>query len=128
MIESQAIKKVIEAFVKGLQEGNIPLLAQSFTTDARIHRYEGGRCETRSLEDFLAALEPLPVPDVAGLALQGLDYAGDVAHAYVRHAEGGVAITDYIALEKVGGLWKIAGRAFHHDPVGCAREPDCRAA
>lgn len=128
MVESQAIKKVIEAFVKGLQEGNIPLLAQYFTRDAMIHRYEGGRCETRSPEDFLAALEPLPAPDVAGLALQGIDYAGDVAHAYVRHAEGGVAITDYIALEKIGGQWKIAGRAFHHEPAGCALGPDRQAA
>lgn len=128
MIESQAIKKVIQAFVRGLQEGNIPLLAQHFTTEAMIHRYEGGRCETRSPEDFLASLEPLPALDVAGLALQGLDYEGDVAHAYVRHAEAGATVTDYIALEKVGGQWKISGRSFHHEPAGRALAPDRQAA
>lgn len=128
MIESQAIKKVIQAFVRGLQEGNIPLLAQHFTTDAMIHRYEGGRCETRNPEDFLSSLEPLPAPDVAGLALQGLDYEGDVAHAYVRHAAGGATVTDYIALEKVNGQWKIAGRSYHHDPASRAIVPGRQAA
>lgn len=118
MTESQAIEKVVRTFVKGLQEGNIALLAQHFTRDAMIHRYEGGRCDSRSPEDFLATLEPLPAPDVAGMALQGLDYAGDVAHVYVRHAGGGATVTDYIALEKTGGQWKIAGRAFHHEPDG----------
>lgn len=128
MIESQAIKQVVYAFVRGLQEGNIPLLAQHFTTDAMIHHYEGGRCETRRPEDFLASLEPLPTLDVAGLAFQGLDYEGDVAHAYLRHPEGGATVTDYIALEKVGGQWKIAGRSFHHEPVGRVIEPGRQAA
>lgn len=128
MTESQAIEKVVRAFVRGLQEGNIALLAQHFTRDAMIHRYEGGRCESRSPEDFLSTLEPLPAPDVAGLALQGLDYADDVAHVYVRHAEQGATVTDYIALEKVGGQWKIASRSFHYEPAGAAIEPGRQAA
>lgn len=128
MTESQAIEKVVRTFVRGLQEGNIALLAQHFTQDAMIHRYEGGRCHSCSPEDFLAHLEPHPAPEVAGLALQGLDHAGDVAHAYLRHAEAGVTVTDYIALEKVRGQWKIAGRSFHAEPAGRARAPDRAAA
>lgn len=128
VIESQAIEKVVRAFVKGLQEGDIALLAQHFTRDALIHRYEGGRCESRSPEDFLATLEPLPSPDVAGMALQGLEHGGDVAHVYVRHAADGATVTDYLALEKVAGQWKIASRSFHLEPAGAIVAPGRQAA
>lgn len=125
---SQSIEKVVRTFVKGLQEGNPELLRQLFTADAELHFYQGGRCQTRRPADFLAGLAPQAAPEVATLTLQGLDHAGDVGHAYLRHAQGGVALTEYLSLRHEAGGWKIASRSWHAEPAGAASAPDRQAA
>lgn len=128
MIASQSIEKVVKAFVMGLQEGDIPLLMQQFTTDAVIQHYEDGRCETRGAADYFASLSRFARTPMAGCRLEGIDTLGDVAHAYVSYVLGGCAITDYLVLQQVDGAWKIASRSFHADPLGDALEPGRRAA
>lgn len=128
MTESQSIEKVVRTFVQGLQEGNPELLQQLFTADAELHFYQGGRCQTRTPADFLASLSPQAAPEVATVTLQGLEHAGDVGHAYLRHAQGGVALTEYLCLSREGAQWKIASRSWHAEPAGAATAPDRQAA
>lgn len=125
VIASQSIEKVVKTFVMGLQEGDIPLLMQQFTTDAVIQYYGGGCCETRSPADYFASL---PRTAASGCRIEGIDALGDVAHAYVSYVQGGSAITDYLALRQVDGAWKIASRSFHADPIGDAMAPGRQAA
>lgn len=125
MIASQSIEKVVKTFVMGLQDGDIPLLMQQFTTDAVIQHYEAGRCETHRPVDFFASLTRTAG---SGCRIEGIDACGDVGHAYVSHVQGDCAITDYLALQQVDGAWKIASRSFHADPIGDAIAPDRQAA
>jgi ketosteroid isomerase-like protein len=128
VIASQSIEKVVRAFVKGLQEGDIPLLMQHFTTDAVIQYYEGGRCETRRPADYFANLSRFSRTAGSDCRIEGIDTLGDVAHAYVSYVQSGRAITDYLALQQVDGAWKIASRSFHADPLGDALTPGRQAA
>ncbi|HEX4870424.1 MAG TPA: nuclear transport factor 2 family protein [Moraxellaceae bacterium] len=128
MTETQSVERVVRAFVQGLQEGNVPLLQQHLAREATINRYQGGRRESLAPDAWLATLAPRHPPEVAGLALQGIEAAGDVAHAYLCHVLDGHRYTCYLALEKREGAWKITSRSYHQEPASDAVAPGRQAA
>lgn len=119
MAELQAIETVVQAFFRGLHEGDVPLVQKQFIKDAVISGYYEGECLVQDLNRYLEVLRRMPPPILLGedfeMDIAGIETIGPIALVRARYLYEALRFTDYLSLMKVGGDWKIVSRLFHHD-------------
>jgi hypothetical protein len=117
--ELLAIEAVVQAFFKGLHEGDVPLVQKQFIKDAVITGYYEGECIVHELNQYLAVLKQMPSPILLGedfeMDIAGIETVGSIALVRARYLYEALRFTDYLSLMKIGGEWKVVSRLFHHD-------------
>lgn len=115
----QAIEAVVQAFFKGLHEGDVTLVQKQFLREAVITGYYEGECIVQELAQYLAVLKRMPPPILLGedfeMDIAGIETIGAIALVRARYLYEALWFTDYLSLMKHGEEWKIVSRVFHHD-------------
>jgi hypothetical protein len=116
--EIKAASEPLAAYIKAQETGNGDLIRQAFHKDAKIVGYFRGSFVAWSVEEYAARFSGKPADDEAKRKrrFEIIDLTGDAAVGKVTLEYPTVTFTDYMALLKVDGVWKIMGKSFHAAP------------
>lgn len=119
MSELQAIESQILAYFQGLHEGNIDLIQKVFLPAAEIFGYYEGDKVTLKLHEYLNILKrmspPVMLDEEFDMRIDGIDQIGLIASVRTRYLFQALRYTEYLALMKIDGEWRIVNKTFHHD-------------
>lgn len=117
--EAAAIRKTIEDhYFKAQSTGDGSHLKGTFIDEGRMMWIADGQLRTRSSGEYIGGFQGKPPADEARRKRQVtmVDVTGDAAVAKVELDFPDAKITDYFALLKVGGEWKIVHKWFTRAP------------
>jgi hypothetical protein len=122
--ELASIRKVIDLYIDGVQNGNLDSLRQAFHPQSSMFGYKGKDLfvtPIAGLYDYIASTTPPAKAGAAGeqytCTITSISVAGNAAS--VEMAMDGYHehdFMDYFHLLKVDGRWWIASKLFHADP------------
>lgn len=119
MSDYAAVETVVRSFVAGLHEGDVARVQAQFARDAVINGYYEGECIRQDLHGYIGVVKRMPPPvlmdEAVEVHLTGLEVSDNVAVVRVRYLYEALYYTDYLALMKLDGEWKIVSRLFRHD-------------
>jgi hypothetical protein len=119
---SETPSEPLAAYTKAHETGNGDFIRQSFHKDARIFGYMRGNFVSWSVEEYAARFSGKPADDEAQRkrSIEIIDLTADAAVGKVTLDYPTVRFTDYMALLKVNGAWKIMNKSFHAEPRNAA--------
>ena len=122
--ELASIRKVVDLYIDGVQNGNLEALHQAFHPQSSMFGYKGKDLfitPIQGLYDYIAGTTPPAKAGAVGKAytctITSISVAGNAAS--VEMAMDGYHehdFTDYFQLLKVDGRWWIVSKLFHADP------------
>ena len=121
--ELSSIRKVIDLYIDGIENGKVESLRQAFHPQSSMYGYKGDDLYITPIEglyDYVANTTP---PAKAGEGYQctitSISVAGNAASVEMAmdcyHDHDWM---DYFQLLKVDGRWWIVSKVFHADPQG----------
>lgn len=113
--ELAAAQMPLEKYVRAHETGNSDFIFEAFHPDAKIIGYIDGQFLNLSVEDFAKRFSGSPAEDEAERrrAIEILDITGSAATGKVVLDYPAIKFTDYMALLKIDGEWKIVNKSFH---------------
>jgi hypothetical protein len=116
-VELEAAKLPLQNYVKAQETGNADFVRRAFSKDAKVMGYLGGKWISWSLDEYAARFSGKPAADEAQRKrhIEILDMTVNAAVGKVMLDYPEVKFTDYMALLKVDGEWKIVSKSFHAD-------------
>jgi hypothetical protein len=122
--ELKSIRKVIDLYIDGVQNGNLESLHEAFHPQSSMFGYKGKDLYVTpiaGLYDYIASTTPPAQAGEAGkqytCIVTAISVAGNAAS--VEMAMDGYHehdFVDYFQLLKVEGRWWIVSKLFHADP------------
>ncbi|MEM6703102.1 MAG: nuclear transport factor 2 family protein [Acidobacteriota bacterium] len=113
--EVDAVRSVIESYVRGSREGDAALLRGLFHPDAVMMGYMGGQLLSGSPEPFFQHADGSPQDDSYEGSVGDLRVDGDVATATLyERGFSGLDFVDHFHLLREEGTWRITSKIFHH--------------
>jgi hypothetical protein len=112
------ITSVVQLYIDGARDGDVGKLKEAFHPDARMFGSLAGQRFDMPIGEFFAMADGQPA-DIEG-SYQGritaVEQVGDAASVVVeeRGYWGTVSFTDYFALSRINGEWKIVNKTFAH--------------
>ena len=112
---------VIERYIEGYVNADLPVLRGAFADDAVMNGYVGDRLVTGTPEPFFRQVgsnpplkSPGPAPGTApAYDIEHLSITNNAASAVLRETGFGPHdFTDYMHLLKRDGVWKIVSKTF----------------
>jgi hypothetical protein len=117
--DEAAIRKTIEDhYFKAHATGSGESLRGVFIDEGRMFWSSDGQLRSRSSTDYINGFSGKPAADEAQRQRRILmvDVSGDVAVAKAELDYPDVRLTDYFALVRAGGTWKIVSKLFQRYP------------
>jgi hypothetical protein len=124
--ELASIRKVIDLYIDGVQNGNLEAMVQAFHPQSSMFGYKGKDLfitPIQGLYDYIAGTTPPAKAGAVGKAytctITSISVVGNAAS--VEMAMDGYHehdFTDFFQLLKVDGRWWIVSKLFHADPQG----------
>ena len=114
--DEAAIRKVLEDYIVGWREADVPKLATVFDAEGRVMWLSGDpgseRLNTMTFAEILKRCRPSPDygKEWRVESLDVLD--GRLAVAKVQISRAGGHYVDYLALHKLAGGWRIVNKTF----------------
>lgn len=117
--EDAAVRKPLEAYLRGHATGDGAHMRQAFLPSAHIEGIRDGRFLSWTAEEYIAGFKGSPAMDEAQRrrSIDAIDVTGNAAMARVNLAYPGGTFTDYFVLLKVDGEWKIANKVWTRNPA-----------
>ncbi len=115
--DRKGIETAIGYYFEGHAKGSGDAMRKAFHPDAKLFWIADSAVKTRTSEEFAAGFKGNVAPDEAQRkrTIELIDVTGDVAIAKVVLDYPAVKFTDYMALAKVGGEWKIVNKTYFAD-------------
>lgn len=116
--EEPAIRAALEHYLAGHATGDGAHHRAAFHRVANLYFVRGDSFDTRTGADYIAASSGRPAPDEAQRRrrIVMIDRTGDAAVAKIELDYPSAVLTDYMALLKSGGEWRIVNKIFHAAP------------
>jgi hypothetical protein len=116
--EQAAIEAVVQAYVDGSRTGDAEQLRAVFHPDARMYGSLAGQRLDLPIEEFfnVAAASPADVDGTYEGRVVSVEQVDDAAIAVLEETGfwGTVSFTDFFALARIDGEWKIVNKTFAH--------------
>lgn len=116
--EDAAVRAAIDHYFRGHATGDGAHFRKVFHPSSKLYWIRDGQIAERTSEDYIAGSPGKPAADenVRKRTVEWIDVTGDTAVAKLRLDYPGVVLTDYMALLKVNGEWKIVNKIFNRAP------------
>ena len=116
--EDAAIRVALEHYLAGHATGDGAHHRAAFHKVANLYFVRGDTVATRSGADYIAGAPGKPAADEAQRRRRILmiDRTGDAAVAKIELDYPNAVLTDYMALLKTGGEWRIVNKIFSTAP------------
>ena len=112
------IAQTVQYYFDGLYHSDTELLKKAFDPGAFLHGYFEGQLVHMPFESWLKQVEQRPAPAKNGedydMKIVSVDITDNIAQVKVFDLYLGKSFTDYLALIKVDGNWRIMNKMFHH--------------
>ncbi len=109
-----AVRAPVEAYLRGHATGDGEEWRKAFHSSAMVTGLRDGKLQSMTAPDFIGRAPGKPPVDEAlrKRRIVSIDVAGDAALAKVELDYPSVTFTDYLALLKIDGEWKIAQKVY----------------
>jgi len=116
--EEAAIRVALEHYLAGHATGDGAHHRAAFHKVANLYFVRGDTVATRTGADYIAGSPGKPAPDEAQRRrrILAIDRTGDAAVAKIELDYPDAVLTDYMALLKTGGEWRIVNKIFTTAP------------
>lgn len=116
--DTNGARAPIENYIKAHATGDAIFMRKAFHPDAKIYSYRDGKLQTLTVDEFAKLFPGKPAANEAQRVrrIESIDVTGDAASAKVYLDYPTVTFTDYMALLKVDGEWKIINKTFNGVP------------
>ena len=124
--ELSSIRKVIDLYIDGIENGKVESLRQAFHSQASMYGYKGDDLYITPIEGLYDYVTNTTPPAKAGEAGEG--YKCTITSIAVSGNAASVEMAmdcyhdhdwmDYFQMLKVDGRWWIVSKVFHADPKG----------
>jgi metallo-beta-lactamase class B len=116
-------RAAIEGYFTAHALGNGDFIKQTFTADAKIQFVESGEFKAWTRDEFARRFQESAADEHRRVRrIQRLDVSGTAASAVLTLDYPQVLFTDHVSLLKIGGQWKIVGKAFSAERRDAGRE------
>ncbi len=116
----EEIEEVLQKYGQGTHHGDGAALKEAFHPQATIAGYYEGHLILDTRDEFIKAIESMPIPAVQGepyvKETTSIELAGAAAMARMREQYQGLTFTNYFTLLKDNGHWSIINKTFSHEP------------
>jgi hypothetical protein len=113
-----AITQVVQAYIEGSRSGDADLLRGAFHPDARMYGSIAGQRFDLPIQEFFAltSSQPADVDGTYEARIVSVEQVGDAATAAIEETGfwGSLCFTDFFALSRFEGEWKIVNKTFAH--------------
>jgi hypothetical protein len=116
--EDAAIRRALDHYLAGHATGDSAHFRAAFHKVANLYFVRGDTVATRTGDAYIASAGGKPAPDEAQRRrrIVSIDRTGDAAIAKIELDHPNALLTDYMALLKSGGEWRIVNKIFHTAP------------
>jgi hypothetical protein len=116
--DEAGVRKALEAYFQGHATGQGEHYRRGMHADMRMSFVRDGKLVHRNLDEFAGGATGKPAPDEAKRTrkIVSIDITGTAAIAKIELDYPDVFFTDYMALLKVDGEWKIVDKIFDRAP------------
>jgi hypothetical protein len=116
--EEAAIRRALDHYLAGHATGDSAHFRAAFHKVANLYFVRGDTVATRTGDAYIASAGGKPAPDEAQRRrrIVSIDRTGDAAIAKIELDHPNALLTDYMALLKSGGEWRIVNKIFHTAP------------
>jgi hypothetical protein len=116
--EDAAIRRALDHYLAGHATGDSAHFRAAFHKVANLYFVRGDTVATRTGDAYIASAGGKPAPDEAQRRrrIVSIDRTGDAAIAKIELDHPNALLTDYMALLKTGGEWRIVNKIFHTAP------------
>jgi Putative lumazine-binding len=108
----------VQAYIDGSRSGDADRLRQVIHPDARMYGSIAGQRVDQPIEEFfaLASGHPADVDGTYEARIVSIEQVGDAATAAIEETGfwGTLSFTDFFALSRFDGEWKIVNKTFAH--------------
>ena len=116
--EQSAITEVVQLYIDGSRDGDADKLRRAFHPDARMFGSLAGQRIDVPIDEFfaLASGQPADVDGTYEARIVSIEQVGDAATAAIEETGfwGTMSFTDFFALSRFDGEWKIVNKTFAH--------------
>lgn len=114
--EHGAITSAVQLYVDGARTGDVDRLKQAFDERAWMFGTLGGQRVDIPITEMIAMVEKQPMGETYEARITSVEQVGDAAIATVEESGcwGSVSFTDFFALSKIDGEWKVVSKVFAH--------------
>jgi hypothetical protein len=115
--EDAAVRAAIEHYFQGHATGDGAHFRKVFHPESKLVFIRDGKYASRTSEEYIAGAPGKPAEDEAQRkrTINWIDVTGDTAVVKLTLTYPAVTFTDYMALLKIDGEWKIVNKMFHAD-------------
>lgn len=116
--EKDAVRVPLENYLKGHATGDAEYFKKAFHTEGNLIFIRDGKYTTRSFTEYIAGASGKPAADEAKRKrwIKSIDIVGNAATATIILDYPTAKLTDYMALLKINGEWKIVNKTFTSEP------------
>lgn len=116
--ERDAVRVPLENYLKGHATGDPEFMRRAFHTEGKLVFMRDGKFTTRTFEEYINGSSGKPASDERERkrSIESIDIAGNAATAKIVLDYPAVKFTDYMALLKIDGEWKIVNKTFFAEP------------
>ena len=116
--ERAAIEAVVQAYIDGSRSGDADKLRGAFHPNAQMYGNLGGQRLDLPIEEFfkVASEQPADVDGTYEARITSIVQVDDAATAAIEETGfwGTLSFTDFFALARIDGEWKIVNKTFAH--------------
>jgi hypothetical protein len=116
--DDAAVRKPLEAYLKGHATGDGTHMRQAFLPTAHIEGIREGKFQSWTADEYIARFTGKPPADEAKRKrwIDSVEVSGDAAMARVTLDYPAGTFTDFFVLLQVDGEWKIANKVWSRAP------------
>lgn len=116
--EEAGVRQALEYYLRGQATGGGENYRKAFHPDAKLFAVRDGKYWQLTSEEFIARAGGKPATDEAQRkrSIEAIDITGNAAVAKIVLDYPNVKFTDYMALLKIDGEWKIMNKTFYAEP------------
>jgi hypothetical protein len=116
----EQIEAALHNYGQGTHYGDGAALKEAFHPQATIVGYYEGHLILDARDDFIRAIESMPIPATQGEAYEKettfVEMSGSVSIARMRELYQGLIFTNYFTLIEIDSRWAIINKVFYHEP------------
>jgi hypothetical protein len=114
--ERGAITSVVQLYVDGARTGEADKLKQAFDERAWMFGSLGGQRVDIPIAQMIEMATAQPMGESYEAHITSVEQVGDAARVTIEETGcwGSVSFTDFFALSKIDGNWKIVSKTFAH--------------